>query len=65
MLKKLINKIKNQFPSQKQFTSALENAMTNTMYLIEFKDNTSKIVNGRDFLKLDARKIKNFKRKSL
>ena len=61
MLKKLINKIKNQFPSQKQFTSALENAMSNTMYLIEFKDNTSKIVNGRDFLKLDARKIKNFK----
>ena len=61
MLKKLINKIKNQFPSQKQFTSALENAMANTMYLIEFKDNTSKIVNGRDFLKLDARKIKNFK----
>ena len=62
MLKKLINKIKNQFPSQKQFTSALENAMANTMYLIEFKDNTSKIVNGRDFLKLDARKIKNFKK---
>ena len=61
MLKKLINKIKNQFPSQKQFTSALENAMANTMYLIEFKDNTSKIVNGRDFLKLDARQIKNFK----
>ena len=61
MLKKLINKIKNQFPSQKQFTSALENAIANTMYLIEFKDNTSKIVNGRDFLKLDARKIKNFK----
>ena len=61
MLKKLINKIKNQFPSQKQFTNALENAMANTMYLIEFKDNTSKIVNGRDFLKLDARKIKNFK----
>ena len=61
MLKKLINKIKNQFPSQKHFTSALENAMANTMYLIEFKDNTSKIVNGRDFLKLDARKIKNFK----
>ena len=61
MLKKLINKIKNQFPSQKQFTSALENEMANTMYLIEFKDNTSKIVNGLDFLKLDARKIKNFK----
>ena len=61
MLKKLINKIKNQFPSQKQFTSALENAMANTMYLVEFKDNTSKIVNSRDFLKLDARKIKNFK----
>ena len=61
MLKKLINKIKNQFPSQKQFTSALENAMTNTMYLVEFNDNTSKIVSGRDFLKLDARKIKNFK----
>ena len=61
MLKKLINKIKNQFPSQKQFTNALENEMANTMYLVEFKDNTSKIVNGRDFLKLDARKIKNFK----
>ena len=61
MLKKLINKIKNQFPSQKCFTRALDNEMANTMYLIEFKDNTSKIVNGRDFLKLDARKIKNFK----
>lgn len=61
MLKKLINKIKNQFPSQKQFTNALEDAMANTMFLVEFIDNTSKIVNGRDFLKLDARKIKNFK----
>ena len=61
MLKELIKKIKNPFPSQKRFTSALEDVMTNTMYLVEFKDNTSKIVNGRDFLKLDARKIKNFK----
>ena len=61
MLKELINKIKNHFPSQKQFTSALENAFENDLYLVEFKDNTSKIVNGRDFLKLDARKIKNFK----
>ena len=61
MLKKLINKIKNQFPSQKQFRNALEDAMANTMFLVEFIDNTSKIVNGRDFLKLDARKIKNFK----
>ena len=61
MLKKLINKIKNQFPSQKQFRNALEDAMENTMFLVEFIDNTSKIVNGRDFLKLDARKIKNFK----
>ena len=39
----------------------LEDAMANTMFLGEFIDNTSKIVNGRDFLKLDARKIKNFK----
>ena len=61
MLKKLINKIKNQFPSQKQFRNALEDAMANTMFLVEFIDNTSKIVNGRNFLKLDARKIKNFK----
>ena len=61
MLKKLINKIKNQFLSQKQFTNALEDAMANTMFFVEFIDNTSKIVNGRDFLKLDARKIKNFK----
>ena len=61
MLKKLINKIKNQFSSQKQFRNALEDAMANTMFLVEFIDNTSKIVNGRDFLKLDARKIKNFK----
>ena len=61
MLKKLINKIKNQFPSQKQFRNALEDAMANTIFLVEFIDNTSKIVNGRDFLKLDARKIKNFK----
>ena len=61
MLKKLINKIKNHFPSQKSLINALENAMENTMYLVEFKDNTSKIVNGRNFLKLDTRKIKNFK----
>ena len=61
MLKELIKKIKNQFPSQERFTSALENAFENDLYLVEFKDNTSKIVNGRDFLKLDARKIKNFK----
>ena len=61
MLKKLINKIKNQFPSQKQFTNALEDAMANSIFFVEFIDNTSKIVNGRDFLKLDARKIKNFK----
>ena len=61
MLKKLINKIKNQFPSQKQFTNALEDAMANSMFFVEFIDNTSKMVNGRDFLKLDARKIKNFK----
>ena len=61
MLKKLINKIKNQFPSQKQFRNALEDAMANSMFFVEFIDNTSKIVNDRDFLKLDARKIKNFK----
>ena len=61
MLKKLINKIKNHFPSQKRFGRALEDAFVNTMFLIEFKDNTSKIVNGRDFLKLDANTIKNFK----
>ena len=61
MLRKLINKIQNRFPSQKRFINALENAMENTMYLVESKDNTSKIVNGRNFLKLDARKIKNFK----
>lgn len=61
MLKKLINKIKNHFPSQKQFRSALEDVMANTIFLVEFIDNTSKIVNGRLFLKLDARKIKNFK----
>ena len=61
MFKEIINKIKNHFPSKKQFTNALEKEMTKTMYLIEFKDNTSKIVNGHDFLKLDARKIKNFK----
>ena len=61
MLKKLINKIKNHFPSQKCFGRALEDVFANTMFLIEFKDNTSKIVNGRDFLKLDANTIKNFK----
>ena len=61
MLKKLINKIKNQFPSQKRFKRALEDVFANTMFLIEFKDNTSKIVNGHDFLKLDANTIKNFK----
>ena len=34
MLKKLINKIKNQFPSQKQFTNALEDAMANSMFFV-------------------------------
>ena len=31
------------------------------LYFVEFKDNTSKIVNGHDFLELDANNIKSFK----
>ena len=47
--------------TRRQFHKMLNLAFENDLFLVEFKDNTSKIVNGRDFLKLDAREVKNFK----
>ena len=50
-----------KFFTRKQFDKMLNFIFEKNLYLVEFKDNTSKIVNGRDFLKLDANDIKNFK----
>ena len=50
-----------KFFTRKQFDKMLNFIFEKNLYLVEFKDNTSKIVNGCDFLKLDANDIKNFK----
>ena len=52
---------RKKFLTRKQFDKMLNFVFEKNLYLVEFKDNTSKIVNGRDFLKLDVRDIKNFK----
>lgn len=52
---------RKKFLTRKQFDKMLNFVFEKNLYLVEFKDNTSKIVNGRDFLKLDANDIKNFK----
>ena len=52
---------RKKFLTRKQFDKMLNFVFKNNLYLLEFKDNTSKIVNGHDFLKLDASDIKNFK----
>ena len=52
---------RKKFPTRRQFHKMLNLVFENDLFLVEFKDNTSKIVNGRDFLKLDAREVKNFK----
>lgn len=52
---------RKKFVTRRQFHKMLNLAFENDLFLVEFKDNTSKIVNGRDFLKLDAREVKNFK----
>lgn len=52
---------RKKFLTRRQFDKMLNFVFGNNLYLVEFKDNTSKIVNGRDFLKLDASDIKNFK----
>ena len=51
---------RKKFLTRKQFDKMLNFVFKNNLYLVEFKDNTSKIVNGHDFLKLDAIDIKNF-----
>ena len=51
---------RKKFSTRKQFDKMLNFVFENDLFLVEFKDNTSKIVNGRDFLKLDAREVKNF-----
>ena len=52
---------RKKFFTRKQFDKMLNLVFGKNLYFVEFKDNTSKIVNGRDFLKLDANDIKNFK----
>ena len=52
---------RKKFLTRKQFDKMLNFVFEKNLYIVEFKDNTSKIVNGRDFLKLDANDIKNFK----
>ena len=52
---------RKKFLTRRQFDKMLNFVFKNDLYLVEFKDNTSKIVNGSDFLKLDASNIKNFK----
>ena len=52
---------RKKFFTRKEFDKMLNFVFEKNLYFVEFKDNTSKIVNGRDFLKLDANNIKNFK----
>ena len=52
---------RKKFFTRKEFDKMLNFVFEKNLYFVEFKDNTSKIVNGRDFLKLDASNIKNFK----
>ena len=52
---------RKKFLTRKQFNKMLDFVFEKNLYFVEFKDNTSKIVNGHDFLKLDASNIKNFK----
>ena len=52
---------RKKFFTRRQFDKMLNLVFGKNLYLVEFKDNTSKIVNGHDFLKLDANDIKNFK----
>lgn len=52
---------RKNFLTRRQFHKMLDVLFENKLYLVEFKDNTSKIVNGHDFLKLNASDIKNFK----
>ena len=52
---------RKKFVTKRQFDEMLNFVFEKDLFLVEFKDNTSKIVNGRDFLQLDARDIKNFK----
>ena len=52
---------RKKFLTRRQFDKMLDFVFGKNLYLVEFKDNTSKIVNGHDFLELDANDIKNFK----
>lgn len=52
---------RKNFLTRRQFDKMLNFVFKNNLYIVEFKDNTGKIVNGSDFLKLDANDIKNFK----
>ena len=52
---------RKKFLTRKQFHKMLDFVFEKNLYFVEFKDNTSKIVNGHDFLELDANNIKSFK----
>ena len=52
---------RKNFLRRKQFHKMLDFVFGKNLYFVEFKDNTSKIVNGHDFLELDANDIKSFK----
>ena len=52
---------RKKFLTRKQFDKMLNFVFEKNLYIVEFKDNTSKIVNVHDFLELDANDIKNFK----
>lgn len=52
---------RKNFLTRRQFHKMLDFVFGKNLYFVEFKDNTSKIVNGHDFLELDANDIKNFK----
>ena len=52
---------RKNFLRRKQFHKMLDFVFGKNLYFVEFKDNTSKIVNRHDFLELDANDIKSFK----
>ena len=46
---------------RKKFHKMLDFVFVIKLYFVEFKENTRKIVNGKDFLEIDANDIKSFK----
>ena len=52
---------RKNFLRRQQFRKMLDFVFGKNLFFVEFKDNTSKIVNGHDFLELDVNDIKSFK----